>query len=64
MNDESDLTRLQSITLGSFAFEAEGNDAAIESSSLIMKSMNELILNDEIFLLWFYSKEMITLSSL
>ena len=41
MNDEWDLTRLKSIILGYFAFEAEKDDADIESSSLIMNSMND-----------------------
>ena len=63
MNDEWDLTVLESIILGSFAFEVEGNDGAIESSSLIMKSMNDrMMLNDEISLLWLYWKEMMETS--
>ena len=44
MNDEWDLIRLQSIILGSFSFEADIDDPAIESSSLTMKSMNDMIL--------------------
>ena len=64
MNDKWDLTQLQSIILGSFVLSAEDNDVEKESSSLRMKSMNELILNDEISLLWMYWKEMITISGL
>ena len=39
MNDEWDLFRLQSIILGSSAFD--GDDNTIESNELIMKSMND-----------------------
>ena len=38
------MIRLQSIILGSFSFEADIDDPAIESSSLTMKSMNDMIL--------------------
>ena len=39
MNDESDLTQLQSITLLSFALK--GDSKSNESNELIMKSMND-----------------------
>ena len=60
-NDEWDLPQLQSIKLGSFAFEGDDNTA--DSNVLIMKSMNDNDwLIDQIFLLWLHSKEMITIS--
>ena len=50
MNDKSDLTKLQSITL---ALEvARGDENTVESNELIMRSMNELLMIDQIFLLW------------
>ena len=39
MNDEWDLTQLQSITLESFALY--GDSHTVESNELIMKSMND-----------------------
>ena len=54
-NDEWDLPQLQSITLGWSALRGDENHR--ESNELIMRSMNELILINEIFLLYLYSKE-------
>ena len=50
MNDEWDLIRLQSITLGYKALC--GNTKTIRSNELTMKSMNECELTDQIFLLY------------
>ena len=49
MNDELDLNQLQSITLEYGALCGDG--CTTKSNELIMKSMNELILIDKIFLL-------------
>ena len=53
MIDEWDLKGLQSISLGSYAFG--GNGCSIESNELIMKSMIDIDLIDEIFLLSLHS---------
>ena len=42
MNDESDLPLLKSIILGSAALR--GDDATIDSNSLIMKSIDEMMI--------------------
>ena len=42
MNDESDLPLLTSIILGSFALY--GDDDTIDSNSLIMKSIDEMMI--------------------
>ena len=42
MNDESDLPLLTSIILGSWALK--GDDNTIDSSSLIMKSIDEMMI--------------------
>ena len=42
MNDESDLPLLKSIILGSFALCGDGN--TIDSNSLIMKSIDEMMI--------------------
>lgn len=61
INDEWDMIRLQSIILGSFSFEADIDDPAIESSSLNNEEYEWYDI-DQIFLLWLYSKEMVTIS--
>jgi len=63
MNDEWDLIRLQSITMGLFSLGGDGFTR--ESNELIMKSMN----NDDwliyqIFLLYQWSKEVVTISGI
>ena len=58
MNDEWDLNQLQSITLSEGALQGETN--TIESNVLIMKSMNNNDTDDQIFLLWLFSKEVAT----
>ena len=58
MNDEWDLNQLQSITLSEGALQGETN--TIESNVLIMKSMNDNDTDDQIFLLWLFSKEVAT----
>ena len=60
MNDEWDLIRLQSITLSQGALQ--GDSTTVESNELIMKSMMIWWLIDQIFLLYLYSKEMVTTS--
>ena len=58
--DEWDLIRLQSITLGCQAFL--GNGETYESNELIMKSMIDWMIDNEIFLLWLHSKVVMAIS--
>ena len=60
MIDEWDLIRLQSIILENVALA--GNKETVDSNELIMKSMIDIDIDDEIFLLSYYSKEMVTTS--
>ena len=50
--DEWDLNRLQSIILGDCALAGDGDCDGVESNELIMKSMIDIDLIDEIFLLY------------
>jgi len=54
------LIRLQSIILENVALA--GNKETVDSNELIMKSMIDIDIDDEIFLLSLHSKEMVTTS--
>ena len=62
MNDEWDLTQLQSITLEWAALRGDINTT--ESNVLIMKSMNEWLTHNQIFLLYLDFKEMTKISNI
>ena len=62
MNDEWDLTQLQSITLEWAALRGDINTT--ESNVLIMKSMNEWLTHNQIFLLYLDFEEMTKISNI
>ena len=62
MNDESDLPLLTSIILEYGA--VYGDDDTSDSNYLIMKSIDSDMMINKIFLLFLYSKDMVTISTL
>ena len=62
MNDELDLPHLQFIILEYGALNGDSN--SVDSNYLIMKSIDNDMMINKIFLLFLYSKDMVTISTL